>query len=143
MQNYEISPTIDFFNTYLVFRGHHMHTVITQQESENSVTKKVIYGIYILYALSIVLPVLLIVGVILAYVFKNDAKTILKPHYQYLIRSFWIGILYTVVSLVLCPFIIGIALLVLSGIWWIIRMARGLRSLLYNEAIINPTSWIF
>ncbi|MCE3239072.1 MAG: hypothetical protein K0R24_2053, partial [Gammaproteobacteria bacterium] len=33
MQNYEISPTIDFFNTYLVFRGHHMHTVITQQES--------------------------------------------------------------------------------------------------------------
>ncbi|MCE3238344.1 MAG: hypothetical protein K0R24_1325, partial [Gammaproteobacteria bacterium] len=38
---------------------------------------------------------------------------------------------------------IGIALLVLSGIWWIIRMARGLRSLLYNEAIINPTSWIF
>ncbi|MCC2666579.1 MAG: hypothetical protein K0S63_495, partial [Gammaproteobacteria bacterium] len=138
-QNYEISPTIDFFNTYLVFRGHHMHTVITQQESENSVTKKVAYGIYILY----VLPGLPIVGVIFAYVFEKDAKTILKSHYQYLIRSFWIGILYTVVSLVLCPFIIGIALLVLSGIWWIIRMARGLRSLLYNEAIINPTSWIF
>jgi uncharacterized membrane protein len=139
MQNYEISPTIDFFNTYLVFRGHHMHTVITQQESENSVTKKVAYGIYILY----VLPGLPIVGVIFAYVFEKDAKTILKSHYQYLIRSFWIGILYTVVSLVLCPFVIGIALLVLSGIWWIIRMARGLRSLLYNEAIINPTSWIF
>jgi uncharacterized membrane protein len=116
-----------------------MHTVITQQESENSVTKKVAYGIYILY----VLPGLPIVGVIFAYVFEKDAKTILKSHYQYLIRSFWIGILYTVVSLVLCPFVIGIALLVLSGIWWIIRMARGLRSLLYNEAIINPTSWIF
>jgi uncharacterized membrane protein len=79
----------------------------------------------------------------LAYVFKNDAKTILKPHYQYLIRSFWIGILYTVVSLALCPFGIGIALLILSSIWWIIRMARGLKSLLYNKAIVNPTSWIF
>ncbi len=121
-----------------------MHNVITQQESEDSVTKKVIYGIYILYTFSTVLPVLpIIVGVIFAYVFQNDAKTILKSHYQYVIRSFWIGILYTVVSLALCPYVIGIALLLLSIIWWIIRMARGLRSLLYNEAIVNPTSWIF
>jgi uncharacterized membrane protein len=67
MQNYEIFPTVDFFNTYLAFRGHHMQNVITQQESEDPVTKKVLYGIY---TLSIVLPGLPIVGVILAYVYS-------------------------------------------------------------------------
>lgn len=108
-----------------------------------SSTKKIAYLIYILYIASIVLPLLPILGVIFAYIFENDAKSFLKSHYQYLIRTFWIGLLYFAIAGTLIIAVIGIILTPLCIIWWIIRIVKGLKSLMNNEPIANPKTWLF
>ncbi len=110
---------------------------------EDPAAKKVAYGIYLLYLSSIVLPMLIIVGIIFAYIFENDAKSILKSHYQYTIRSFWMGIIYFGLSTALISVAVGFVLVPLCVIWWVIRMGRGLKSLLKNEPIANPKTWLF
>jgi uncharacterized membrane protein len=120
-----------------------MESVVIDNNAEDPAAKKVAYIIYILYLCSLVMPILPIVAVIFAYIFENDAKNILKSHYQYFIRSFWIGMLYFSIAGILVMIAIGILLIPLCVIWWIVRMAKGLKSLLRDEAIVNPKTWIF
>lgn len=110
---------------------------------EDVATKKITYIIYILYLIAILLPILPILGVVFAYVFENDAQNFLKSHYQYLIRSFWLGILYFGIASLLLLLVIGVILVPLCVIWWLIRSAKGLKSLLRNEAIAQPKTWLF
>ncbi len=117
--------------------------IINNTPPEDNAAKTVAYGIYILYLAAIVLPILPIIGIIFAYIFENDAKSLLKSHYQFLIRSFWISILYFGIASLLVIFVIGFVLLPLCFIWWIIRMARGIKSLLRHEPIADPKSLLF
>lgn len=117
--------------------------MVTIDMNEDSSCKKVAFAIYCLYLISIVFPLLAIIGVIFAYIFENDARTFLKSHYQYLIRSFWIGLLYFSISVVTIIFIVGIFLVPLSLIWWLIRLAKGIKSLMRHEAIAHPKTWLF
>ena len=110
---------------------------------EDNATKKVAYGIYICYLASLMVPVLPIIGVIFAYIFENDAKAILKSHYQYLIRSFWIGLLYFTLAGASIMIVVGIILLPLCVIWWLIRLVKGIKSLARNEPIADPKTWWF
>lgn len=110
---------------------------------EDASTTKITYAIYILYLASFVIPILPILAVILAYIFENDAKTYLKSHYQYLIRSFWLGLLYFFIAGFSIIVAIGIILMPLCVIWWIIRIVKGLKSLIHEEAISNPKTWLF
>jgi uncharacterized membrane protein len=96
--------------------------------------------IYILYLIHFV-PVTPIIGVVLAYVERPSAPEWLQSHYVYQIRTFWIGLLYFVVSLVLCVILIGIPLLLATWIWFIVRCALGLSRLLRREAYPTPESW--
>lgn len=115
---------------------------IREQEVEEQATTNVAYAIYILYML-ICIPALPILGIIFAYIFENDAKSILKSHYNYLIRTFWIGLLYFTISALLVFLIIGFLLLPICVIWWLIRLVKGLKSLMRNEPIPNPKTWLF
>ena len=54
--------------------------------------------IYILYLVSLVVGVTGIVGVIMAYVYRGEAPDWLQSHYRFQIRTFWIGLLYVVLS---------------------------------------------
>lgn len=112
-------------------------------KKDTEITSKIAYLIYILYIASLVVPVLPILAVIFAYIFENDAVSYLKSHYQYLIRTFWIGLLYFTLSGVSIIAIIGILLTPLCIIWWIIRTVKGLKSLMKKEAITNPKTWLF
>ena len=111
--------------------------------NEDITTRKVAYAVYTMYLAGIVLPMLPILGVIFAYIFENDARDILPSHYQQLIRTFWIGLLYFGLSALFIPILIGFPLLTLSFIWWIIRNVKGVKSLLRNEPISNPRTWLF
>jgi uncharacterized membrane protein len=51
--------------------------------------------------------------------------------------------LYFSIAGILVMIAIGILLIPLCVIWWIVRMAKGLKSLLRDEAIVNPKTWIF
>ena len=54
--------------------------------------------VYILYMVGLVMGITGIVGVVLAYVNKDNAPEWLKSHYQFQIRTFWIGALYIFVG---------------------------------------------
>lgn len=111
--------------------------------AEDSLTRKASYAIYFMYLGSIIIPTLPILGIIFAYIFENDARDFLKSHYQFQIRSFWISILYFGFSAILIPFMIGIPLMALCVIWWMIRNIKGLKSLLRDEPVSNPKTWLF
>jgi len=83
-----------------------------------------------------------LVGLILAYVNRDTGPDWLKSHYRFQIRTFWIGLLYTVISLALSIVVIGIFLLIATFVWYIVRCALGLDKLLKREPYPNPESWM-
>ena len=50
--------------------------------------------VYILYLVSLLFGITGIIGVVMAYINKDDAPEWLQTHYQFQIRTFWIGALF-------------------------------------------------
>jgi uncharacterized membrane protein len=98
--------------------------------------------IYILYLAGLVIGVSGLVGIVLAYVNRGKAGGFIESHYTWLIRTFWIGLLYALVSAVLMLFAIGFLLMFAVAVWFIVRCIIGLQALGRNEPIKNPESWI-
>ncbi|HEC58479.1 MAG TPA: hypothetical protein ENI24_02805 [Methylophaga sp.] len=99
--------------------------------------------IYILFLANIVIPILGIVGIVMAYINKNDAPQWLQTHYQFQIRTFWIGFLYFFIGSVLTTIIVGYLLLLFAVIWLIIRCVKGMKYLDAGQPYPEPTSWMF
>lgn len=99
--------------------------------------------IYILYLAAVVAGITAIVGVIMAYVAKDDTPDWLRSHYNNQINIFWKGLLYSIVSAILCVVLIGFLLLLLTLIWYVVRIVKGMQALAKGEAIENPASWGF
>jgi uncharacterized membrane protein len=102
--------------------------------------RQMAFVIYILYLAHFV-PLAPIVGVVLAYIERPRAPAWLQSHYLYQIRTFWIGLLYWVVSLALCVILVGIPLLLATWIWFVVRCALGLSRLMRSEPYPTPESW--
>ncbi len=99
--------------------------------------------IYILYLASLIFGVTAVIGVIMAYVNCRDAPRWLWTHYDFQIRTFWIGLLYLVIGSLLTLIYIGWLLVQLWYIWLIVRCARGMKQLARGEAYPSPTGWLF
>jgi uncharacterized membrane protein len=99
--------------------------------------------VYILYLVSIVFGITAIVGLIMAYVNKDDAPDWLMSHYQFQIRTFWMGAFYFVTGLMLSKFIIGLLIMLFLLIWLVVRCAKGMKYLDRREAYPDPTGWMF
>lgn len=99
--------------------------------------------IYILYLASFVIGLTGIVGVIMAYVNKGDAPAWIQSHYQYQIRTFWIGMLLTVISIATMIIAVGYFLLLAMAVWFIIRCVVGLKHLGKKNPIPDPRTWIW
>ena len=117
--------------------------IIDQPNSSDKAIKTVAYVIYALYLGGTVLPMLPIVGIIFSYIFENDAKNdpIMQSHFRFLIRTFWLGVLYFTLASVSIIVLVGFILLPICFIWWLIRLIRGVKSLMRDEAIADPSSW--
>jgi uncharacterized membrane protein len=112
-------------------------------ENDLTLSRKIVISIYILYLAAALMPPLAIIAVIVAYIFEGDATDFLVSHYLYLIRTFWIGLLFFGISALLFPVLIGILFWLLSAIWWLIRVAKGLKATLQFKPIIRPKTWKF
>lgn len=99
--------------------------------------------IYVLYLVNLLIPLTGVVGIIMAYINKGDAPEVLKSHYQYAIRTFWIGILYGFVGIILTTILIGWLILLFTVIWLIVRCIKGIQLLGKQQPVPNPTSWMF
>lgn len=98
--------------------------------------------VYYLYLASLVVGITAIVGVIMAYVSKNGAADWVKTHYRFQIRTFWIGLAFGLVSVLLYIVIIGYLLSVGVVIWFIFRCVKGLTYLEKKQPYPNPETWL-
>ncbi len=99
--------------------------------------------IYVLYLMNFIIPFGALIGLIMAYVNKDDEDNFLQSHYQFQIRTFWIGLLYGFIGFVLTLILIGWLVLLFTLIWWIIRCAKGFKYLGKKQPMPDPTSWMF
>jgi len=99
--------------------------------------------VYILYLVGIVIGITGLIGVIIAYVNRNDAPDWLETHYQFQIRTFWIGILYMLIGTILTVILVGYLVYLFVVIWLIVRCIKGLKSLDTKEACPDPAGWLF
>jgi uncharacterized membrane protein len=111
---------------------------------ENSPAKKGAAKIvYILYLVSLLFGITGIIGVVMAYINKDDAPEWLQTHYQFQIRTFWIGALFIFLGSILSVILIGWFLLLFWVVWLIVRSVKGMKALDEEKAIDNPTRWFF
>ncbi|MEO5760365.1 MAG: DUF4870 domain-containing protein [Mesorhizobium sp.] len=97
--------------------------------------------IYVLYLAGLVIGVSGIVGLVLAYINRGKAGGFVESHYTFLIRTFWIGLLYALIAFVLVFVIIGFVLMFAVAVWFIARCILGLQALQRGEPVKNPESW--
>ena len=99
--------------------------------------------VYILYLVSLLVGLTGIVGLIMAYVNRADAPDWVRSHYRFQIRTFWIGLLYAVLSLLTFIIVIGIFFAMFVFVWWVVRCAKGLKQLAQGEPYENPATWLW
>lgn len=95
--------------------------------------------ISLLYLGSFVVGVTGLVGIVLAYVWRNDDPAGWEQsHYTYLIRTFWFGLLGSVIGVVLSVVLIGIPIVIAVAVWVIIRSVVSLLKAQKHEPMPNP-----
>ena len=99
--------------------------------------------VYILYLVGIVIPLVPVIGVIMAYLGRGDAADWQQTHYTFQIRTFWIGILYSLVAVALTFIMVGFVLFPVILVWYIVRCVKGLNAVSKSEPIAEPESWVF
>jgi uncharacterized membrane protein len=99
--------------------------------------------VYVLYLVGLFTGIAGIIGVVIAYIHKSDAPAWLKSHYQFQIRTFWIGFLYLFLGTVLSIVLIGWLVLAFWFVWLIIRCIKGLQAIDREEPYADPTTWMF
>lgn len=97
--------------------------------------------ISLLYLGSFVTGITGIVGIILAHVWQGDnQEEWAASHFTYLIRTFWIGL---IVSVLMFVTIIGIPLLFLPAIWVGVRSVLSLVKAQKREPMPDPKTLLF
>ena len=100
-------------------------------------------AVYVLYFAGFFTMITALIGVIIAYVQIDKADDMLRTHYRFQIRTFWIGLLYIVIGALSAIVIVGIFILLWWFIWTLVRCVKGLLALNENRPIQNPGSWLF
>ena len=105
--------------------------------------KQIVLLVYVLYFVGSVTAVTAIIGVIIAHIKIASADAITRTHYQFQIRTFWIGVVYLAIGVLLLSVFVGILVLIWWFVWWLVRNVKGLLALNDNKPIEKPTSWMF
>jgi Predicted membrane protein len=121
--------------------------------TEDRTVPAIAYGLYLL---GLVNGVTILIGLIVAYMNRDNAGPRMRTHYTFLIRTFWIGLGVFValgalifISAILSILLIGIPFLMLFlflwgvvGVWFAVRCIVGLVYLSQGEAYPRPNSWL-
>jgi uncharacterized membrane protein len=93
--------------------------------------------VYVLQALSFFFGVTAIVGVVINYVKREDAAgTVYASHFDWQIRTFWWGLLWTVIGMVLAFVLVGFVVLFAVWVWAIYRVVKGWLKLNDNQPVV-------
>ena len=96
-----------------------------------------------LYAVGLMTGITAVPGVILAYLKRGEAAgPPYESHFAYAIRSFWIGLLLTLVGIALSFVLVGLLVLALVWVWWLVRIIRPIVALMDDRPIADPTGFL-
>ena len=95
--------------------------------------------VYALQAIPFFVGITFIAAVVINYTKKENVPgTWLEPHFRWQIRTFWHGLLWGVIGLILTWVIIGFAILIADAVWIIYRIVKGwLRQSENNPAYVE------
>jgi len=103
--------------------------------------------ISLLYLGSFLAGITTIIAIILAYVWNGEAHDGWEDsHYRYHIRTFWIGIAWTVVAVIgtIVTFGLGAFILFpLVAVWFAVRAIKSLLAAQKHQPVQNVESWLF
>jgi len=100
--------------------------------------KKLTMIIYALYAASFLVGVTSIFAIIINYIKKDEmAGTVFESHFRWQMRTFWFGLLWAVLGVILAFVIVGFVVLLVDAIWIIYRIAKGWLSLNENKPMYS------
>jgi uncharacterized membrane protein len=96
--------------------------------------KTVATVVYALQALGFFNGITWIAAVIINYVKREDvAGTWLESHFRWQIRTFWFGLLWALLGVILFVLIVGWFILAADAIWIIYRIVKGWLNLSENR----------
>ncbi len=97
--------------------------------------------VYILYFIGFIVGITTLAGVIVAYLKRGEAAPDAATHLTFLIRTFWIGLLFSVIGAVTTFLIIGFLILLATVVWMLIRLIKGFMLAGEGKPIPNPETW--
>ncbi len=90
-------------------------------------TRTMAIVVWSLYIANVIVPFAALVGVIIAYVSRGDAKdTVYFSHFQRQITLFWVGLVVGILGALLTLVFIGWIVLLLLLIYWLVISIKGL-----------------
>ncbi|MDK1384485.1 hypothetical protein QN224_03585 [Sinorhizobium sp. 8-89] len=98
--------------------------------------------IYVLYLVSFAIGITALIGIVLAYLNREKAEPWARTHYTWAIRTFWIALLFCIISALLTVMVIGVLGFVATAVWIVVRCVVGLQKAAREEPITNPESWL-
>jgi len=105
--------------------------------------KQITVIIYVLYLVGFVTGLTALAGVIMAHLKVSEADPVSRTHFQYQIRTFWIGlgliVLSAITAFILIGYLIGLAWMV----WTLVRCIKGLMRATENRPIEDPRTFIW
>jgi uncharacterized membrane protein len=97
--------------------------------------------IYILYLASFVVGITSLIGVVMAYVYKDQAPAWVQSHYRYQIRTFWIGALYGLIGFITAFIFVGFFILLATVVWYVVRCVKGMQRVAAGLPVENVETW--
>ena len=98
----------------------------------------------LLFAASYVTGVSGIIGVVLAYAWKSESHLPWEEtHYTYLIRTFWIVVVASVLGMITLLIGVGFLVLLAVGVWGLVRTIMSLINAQKREPMKDPETLLF
>ena len=95
-------------------------------EAQQAELKKYAFSVYILQALSLVLVITSVIGLVINYLKEDEVRgSWLESHFRWQKSTFWYGLLWTVLGFISLPILVGYLVLPAVTLWLIYRIARG------------------
>ena len=114
------------------------NTATNVVNTPSSDVKTYVFIAYVTYAVGLLILFTPVVGVIMAYVKRDEAQgSIYASHIDYLIKTFWVSLVGTVLGTFTTLILIGWLILLVTAIWFIYRVVVGLIKLNEDKPVSN------
>ena len=103
--------------------------------------KQVTMVIYALQALGFLTGgVTAIIAIVINYVKREDvAGTVYQSHFEWQMRTFWWGLLWGVIGMLLVVVVVGFAVLFAAWVWTVYRVVKGWLKLTEGKPVAPTT----